>query len=453
MTKRILIVFSICVASSLSAMAQINCSSSPNAKLVCLVPFISLNEDPKSTATSQALSKLSGLNGPIGAQLSQLPLAASAPGLITTTDASGHEHVYDNLGPILVDRPDSVGTHRLVFGANYQQFNFNALDGIDLHSVPFVYSTTAPKDPTNLTIPACQISACTTYIAQAVRIGIRYDQYVALLTYGFPNKLDVSLIVPVSRVSVGAGTLSGGQSVVVDETNTIVYQNQLGTFQKSGLASGVGDVSFNLKKVLWSGGETGRGSFATGATIRIPTGDALNYLGSGAYGFNLYALAAYKYDISPHAKIAYQWNSESVLLFDPTTKLEGKMPGGFQYALGFDAIYSKIPSLRPFTLSLDLIGNEYQNSPSYVKEKLIIPTASGPPPSSATTVTLDTVALASNTYSEADLSVGLKWRPFQSQDLVVYGNLLTQLNNVGLRSNLVPSGGISYGWDFRRRRK
>jgi len=42
------------------------------------------------------------------------------------------------------------------------------------------------------------------------------------------------------------------------------------------------------------------------------------------------------------------------------------------------------------------------------------------------------------------LSFGLKYRPFKS--LIMYGNVLIQVNNVGLKADPSPSFGISYSF-------
>jgi hypothetical protein len=233
---------------------------------------------------------------------------------------------------------------------------------------------------------------------------------------------------------------------VIDNTNAISYQSAAFTDSRSGVASGFGDLAFNLKHVLWNGGKSGRGSLAVGGTVRFPTGDALNYLGSGAYGLNLYVLGAYKDRFSPHFKIANQWNGSSVLL-NPTGSGSNKtLPGGVQVDVGMDA--RVVPSV---TVSVDLLGNQYSNAPSFTTNTpIIIPASSGPPTSNQ--ITLPTVSAVSNTYTTANLSTGVKWKPISAIDLVVYGNLLTQLNDVGLRSDLVPSGGISYSFRVAKKR-
>jgi hypothetical protein len=59
------------------------------------------------------------------------------------------------------------------------------------------------------------------------------------------------------------------------------------------------------------------------------------------------------------------------------------------------------------------------------------------------------------TYTINDFSIGVKWSPFGGrksrdgksspwQELLLYGNVLFQMNDTGLRSDPVPLVGISY---------
>lgn len=408
----------------IGAAAQINCVTS--SKLVCLIPFTTNVFLPGSTSSATATAV--GFNGPIGAQLSQLPLAVSAPGAVILVDR-GNPVSYDNLGPILIDRPDPVRQGRLVFGFSFQAFNFNSINGISLGSVPFAYTASSTNSNT------------VSYVSQTEHISFKYNQYVVLATYGLPEKTDVSVVVPFARVSIGAGTLPGGQGYVLNSNNVVTNTYDLGTTYVPGSAAGIGDIQFNVKHLLWNGGESGRGALAVGGVFRVPSGDAQNYLGSGAYGFNLYALASYKARISPHVKIANEWNGPTVLL-NPSGVGDRRLPGGIQYDVGADG---KI--VRSVTASVDLLGSEFINAPSFSNSSVTIPFSSGPLPPNTTTYSLKTVALVSNSYTIANFSAGLKWKPLKRKGLILYGNVLVQLNNVGLRTDPVPSGGISYSFD------
>lgn len=426
------------VFACLAAQAQTNCPITN--KLAFLVPFTTT-----SGANCTGINSSSIFNGPIGVQISQLPVAASAPGAVILT-VNGNPQAFDNLGPILLDRPDSVGRGHFVFGFSYQTFNFNHLDGIGIGSIPFAYSN--PQSTTGST----QISQ-TNYFQQTVHVNMRYNQYVALATYGLPKKTDLSVIVPVAHISISAYNLNVTEYPVLS-SNTLSLAEPLANTNAPGHASGVGDIQFNVKHVLWSGGEAGRAAISSGFVFRIPSGDALNYLGSGAYGFNLYGLASYKARISPHVKLAYQWNTNSVLLNPTGTGTDHPLPGGAQYGVGFD-----IGATPELTISADFLANEFINSPNIAQTSLTIPASSvglvpsavKPCPANLTGViaisgscSLSTITNTTSTYTTGNLTMGLKLKPLRHQNLILYGNVLMQVNDVGLRSDPSPSFGVSY---------
>ena len=76
----------------------------------------------------------------IGRQANLLPLASPSSGFVLTYDSSLKTFVTsnDSLGPILGERAETVGRHRLFIGFSYQFFNFNKIDSVDLHNIPVV---------------------------------------------------------------------------------------------------------------------------------------------------------------------------------------------------------------------------------------------------------------------------------------------------------------------------
>jgi hypothetical protein len=428
----------------LGAQAQSNVclSGASSNKLACILPFTT----GAANAGNGSVNQAAVFNGPIGVQISQLPVAASAPGAIVLF-SKGNPAPFDNLGPILLDRPDSVGKGTLVLGISYQSFNFNHLDGIGIGAIPFEY---AEQSVTGNTVTQ------TNYFQQTVHASIRYDQYVALASYGLPKKFDLSVVVPFARVSIGTYNLNSSVYQVTTG-DTLNFVSSVPTKGTPGAAAGVGDVVANIKHELWSGGGDGRTSIATGMAFRFPTGDALNYLGSGSYGINLYGLASYKAKVSPHVKMAYQWNTNSVLLNLSGSGANQRLPGGAQYGVGFD-----IGVTPQMTFSADILADEFINSPSISPATLTIPvtslgtvatanapipscpssTGSGITPLSTASCTLNTINTSNATYTTANLSMGLKFKP--TKKLIFYGNVLIQLNDVGLRSDASPSVGLSY---------
>jgi hypothetical protein len=183
------------------------------------------------------------------------------------------------------------------------------------------------------------------------------------------------------------------------------------------------------------GGEGSRGAVAAGASARFPSGDALNYLGSGAFGGSIFGLFEYRARLAPHMKLSYQWNGNSQVMnlqAPPTTGL----PGGLEYAAGAD-----FKIVRSLTLAADLLGNQFVNVPSFTSSNFDLPKPAG---QGGIPKTIPLTTQTNLTYTTANFSGGLKWSP--KAHFLLYGNVLLQLNNVGLRSDPVPLFGIAYNF-------
>jgi hypothetical protein len=415
---------------------QVTCSTSN--KLICEFP-VSAEVLGANTIGEPFVSSVQQIAGPINAsiaaQLTQLPIPSATVGTVYLQQKGSDVPVaFENLGPILTDRPDTVGKGHIFIGFSYQHFNFNAFDGHSLGSLPVGFTVTQAS-PFN----ASDIQ--TFYGAESNNVGFKLDQYVGVLTYGLTKTTDVSVIVPFNSVTLGV-TSSGFQAYVYDAVKG-TYTNlspAATTITTSGSAGGVGDVILNFKQLL-IGGEHSRAAITAGATLRIPTGDALNYLGSGAIGGSAYGLFEYRRRLAPHLKLSYQWNGNSQVMnlqLAPYLRL----PGGLEYAAGAD-----LKVVRSLTLALDILGNQFVNAPSYV---LGPPSNPPPTPVSGTGIpsTFSVVTTPNNTYTTVNFSSGLKWSP--GRHFLFYGNMLMQVNNVGLRSNIVPLAGIAYNFKASR---
>ena len=436
MKKRIAIVLVLCCTWALGAIAQVDCTTSN--KLACLIPF-----NTRATSPGTVGNQAQAFNAAFAAQLSQLPLPSSATGVIVIPiSGTDRTTTMEALGPILTDRARTIGRHRLFLGFSFQQFNFTNINGNNLRQIPLVLLSQVSQGGTVSTDQ---------YGAQELNIRFKFNQYVGIATYGLTAYDDVSLIVPVVRVSLSSGQTVYGQAGYLTQYNVDHNTQQLlATIQSpipllSGVASGVGDILVNYKHEFT---KESRMRFAGGALVRFPSGDALNYLGSGAYGFNPYAVFSYDARFSPHARIGYIWNTTTELIQRPNENgpncntqvnpplcsASARLPGGLQYDVGADARV-----IQRLTVAVDLLGSQFQNSPTLVPSFVNVKTnGSGQIP------TLPTTVLENTSYTINNFSVGLKWKPFNKNNLLVYGNALFQLNNVGLRTSPVPLVGISY---------
>jgi hypothetical protein len=423
-------------ASAVSLFGQVNyCAPGTgifSTKLVCELPESAAYLSPFGSKSTNTLNDnfintanriTSSIDAAIGVQLTQLPIPGATVGVVSLTQKGSDIGVpFENLGPILSDRPDMVGKGHLFMGFSYQHFNFNAVDGLDLNTLPFAFSVAVP-------------GAGQFYSADTNKIGLQLDQYVGVATYGLTKSTDVAVIVPFNSatLSIRSSNFQEYFSLGSGYTGNLGPSGPVNT---PGSADGIGDVTVSVKQSL-NGGKGERLAIAAGGSYRFSTGDALNYLGSGAWGVNAYGLFEYRARLAPHLKLNYQWNGVSELM-NLTAPGTNRLPGGLQYDAGAD-----FKIVRSVTVAADILGSQVIDAPSVVANTISLPGASGSIPTS-----LSGLSSSTNTYSTINVSAGLKWSPLPH--FLVYGNVTMQTNNVGLRSDPVPLFGIAYNLKARR---
>lgn len=445
MKPRALQILLLSVFSTSVALGQINCTSgNASSKLVCEFPFATgaLNNASALGQSSgipagavPALGVATGLNVAVATQLSQLPLASASAGTVVAYK-NGVPVTFNNLGPILVDRAQTVGKGKVFLGFTGSQYVFTEIDGKPLSSLQFSFSRYACAAGQSNCTQSNAVS--TTYTEEPQnRLAFTVNQFVAVATVGVTTKLDVSAIVPFTRVSLGSG-IPSSTNFVVDNNGNFLFSQANPSSYASGTASGIGDVEATFKYSLYAGEHA---TVSTGSIFRIPSGDELNLLGSGAYGFNPFVTYSYLAKFAPHARLGYQWNTASDLN-NPTytnpiynngaivAQSNEQLPGGLEYDIGADWALSK-----RFTLALDLMGYQFLNSQRLVFSNVVVNAKPNP-------ITLPTTTVQPSSYSVNDVSTGVKWNP--GANLVLSVNVLTQINNSGLHARPTPLVGIAY---------
>jgi len=425
MIRRIVVFMILGIVLLAVASGQEICTNS--TKLACQIPVATRAAYPGTIGNPAA-----AFSSSFATQLGQLPLLSSGSGIVLTLDRSLGVYVAsENLGPILTDRAQTIGKHKLLLAFSFQKFVFNSIDGTSLNHVPFVFAAGPGK--VNLSQPCTSTGTFSIIcLTENDRISMNLNQYVGLATFGLDGKTDISVVIPFERVAIGV--YATGNQYFISGNNTSEGPAAPFTAYAPGSASGIGDVYVNLKRKIWSGSDE-KATLSGGLFLRFPTGDALNYLGSGAYGFDPYAVFAYQAKrISPHVRLGYQFNTSTVLIpnFNSSGTFAGNssLPGGFQYNFGADgSVFKKIPT----TLAADFLGYYIVNARVLTPGTVAIP---------AYNTSAPTLTPVVSSYNSAQLSIGLKVRPVSN--LILYGNVLFQMNNVGLRSEPVPLAGVSY---------
>jgi hypothetical protein len=378
------------------AEAQINCTQA-SAKLACLIP----NALNLTTPSSQ---NLGFLNEAVGSQLGDLPLASPASGIIYTIDPKLNLPVpsNDTLGPVLVQRAETIGKHKIYFAVTYQFFNFKDIDGLSLTSLPILL----------------QLQGGTAITESNNRLDLTAHQVGLYLTYGATSRIDISIAIPI--LDVHEQFTSSGVEYILSPASVVTFQNQI----KSGSASGIGDEVLAIKGTLWKPKE---GGLAVGSELRLPTGDAQNFLGSGTTGFKPFVSLTYGTRVSPHVNLAYEINGHSILVTNAQGG-EARLPNRLIYSAGADWGVTKW-----MTIAGDLMAQNVNNA-----QRVRVVTQSITNPA----LTVPTIQPYIASYNRFDLSGGIKVKPFGK--LVATGNVLVKLDQGGLRARLVPFVGLSY---------
>ncbi len=392
------------------AFAQNQCpgfNAAKNTNLAC-----ELATGLRATVQDQAgLSSLTSIYVTMGTQLSQLPIAAAASSSGITIGASGLPTVStEGLGTILTQRGTTVGKHKFLLSFNFQRFVFQSVDGVDLKKMPFVFNSYSDASGNKL------------FITDTSAISFRVNQYTTIATFGLTNKVDVAFILPFSQVGLDTGTqgtlISITPATTPAVTSTALTPNPLAL---PGSATGLGDVRVNVKGSLL--GSESKNSLAIGGEIRFPTGDAANFLGTGAYGIKPYLIWSRRGRVTPNVNIGYQWNGASILSFNDN------LPSSFLYSGGAD-----VRATKRLTLTAELLGQYVIDAPRVKLVSVTIPNGVG---------TYQNATSYKGGYFSDNAAFGFKVNPFKG--LILSSSALFKLDNNGLRQrHVVPLFGVAY---------
>lgn len=470
---------SVPVTSSLAAVlpAKNNCSGQTG--LACVMPniygpygLVLPNATFPARFNSSFQSAFSALNDAIATQITLLPIASPASSFTYEFDtATGvYKRSAESFGPILTERAETIGRRKIVFGTTFQRFRFDKIDGAPLHNWPAIFTHQVGTGPNGAAEPYE-----TQFISTSNSLDLKVNQFTFFGTYGLTDHIDVSVAIPFLQIGMNAASYATINRTVntepalvngvlqpccssgppyanyFDPTNpatsltNIFSNNQYGLRNNPGTANnlyadpsrhsaaGLGDVVFRLKGSIYRGE---RVKVALLTDVRLPTGDEMNLLGSGAIGWKPFvAVSVRSGPITPHVNAGYQWNGSSILAGNAITGTKANLPG-----YGFFSAGTDIGISRRLTAAVDYIGQELINAPrvgvtTFTSQAPLVSTGQmGSFPTADPTL--------KQTYNQSNLAVGLKANVFDQ--LVLSTNFLVALNDGGLRQSVVPLVGLSY---------
>jgi len=362
----------------------------------------------------------------LGIETSTRALPSPAAGISLTYDPMLGTFIpsTESLGPILSERAETLGAHRLNLAFIYQHFGFEELDGQPLNSVG-------------------ELNAKNLGGLLATSVALRVDEFTTFITYGLSKRIDVSVAFPIRTVHISATgqsvnpsasfVFNGAQlpcALLVAEGFSVLsslvtkFPACFSPDSESRGSSGLSDITFRAKATLV---QSEHGGLGLGLDVRTPTGQPLNFLGSGAFGARPFLIGSWGMRfhhlyLGPHLNVGYQWNGSS-LLGGVLLGEEGRLPHVLSYAVG-----SEIGITKKATMTLDLVGERLFSADRNYEF------------SSAS----DTVLVTTHSINMKDGSVGAKVNPWRT--LLLIGNLGVRLDRSGLRARLIPLAGVSYSF-------
>jgi hypothetical protein len=357
-------------------------------------------------------------------QLVSVPLPSPASGFTYEFDASlgVFQRTTESFGPILSERAETIGAGRISFGAAYQRFAFDTVEGIDLGRIPAVFTHD------NAALRGGREDVVTT----DNRIAVTVNQATSFVTLGVTDHLDVSIAVPF--VTTDLKVVSTATIRRLGTTNPLTHffrqaNGEIGEqriFTAVGSASGISDVKVRLKGALVRHPDS---SIALGVDLRLPTGDAKNLLGSGTPGIQPFLVwSSSQGKISPHVNAAYTWNGRSVLAGNPAEGISADFPDDVTYAAGADlSVNSRL------TLALDVLGRYVIDSERLRREDFHALDGRS---------VFQTITFTRESFNALSGAFGLKANLHGR--LLVDFNLLFKLDEHGVRDKVTPLVGFNY---------
>jgi len=319
------------------------------------------------------------------------------------------ERTSETLGPLYLERPDTLGRGKFNVSVSFQYVEFNTFDGTNLtklqNSDPIVVRTfDVAGNPTG-------------FRADRLRYSLGLQNYITAVsfTYGVLDDLDVNLLVPIIATNMRVG-------VHAQQTATAGLD---GVFTPSpgfervghddGNAVGVGDLllraKYQLPRLDWL-------RSALGLVMRLPSGSTSNFQGTGDVEISpfLYLSTVLWDRVEPHVNLGIDYNANNV------------SQSAARYGAGVD-----VDVTRRFNVNVGYLGrSEFEGLGGNTNFLHL---------HNGATVEEPLLGLDFGRTDTSDLTFGMRvvvWR-----NIMLYANGIFALNDSGLRNDtIIPAGGI-----------
>jgi hypothetical protein len=369
------------------------------------------------TSDSQAVLGL--LVQQLAPSAADFPAVSTVPGLTFSynPELQAFERSSESLGPVFVERAQTIGRGKLDVGFSYLFQDFDELDGNSLDGMSFRLQHTdccgtppgqSPGDP-----------SFETDSADLIFDEFNLEQHVLSLygTYGITDRWDVNVLVPIVFTSfeVNARAVLNNRDIN-DDTGQPTHQFPGGGNVRASSvdddATGVGDLLLRTKYHLL---DSNGFNLATGLALRLPTGDEDDFQGLDDVV------------VTPYVTLSQEWS-----------RFDFHFQGGFdinaddtersraRYGIGLTT-----QLIERLAFLIDVIGSSNLSSQDI---SVTVPVIQGAQQIGARSVTQELRT------DIVDLSLGFK--AAFTQSVVGFASVFIPLNDDGLRADVVPATGL-----------
>jgi hypothetical protein len=342
-----------------------------------------------------------------------VPTVSSSAGFTYRYNASTEvfERTSQTLGPLYLERPDTLGQGKFNVSVNFQYVELNEFDGTSLKDLQsndpiIVRASDASGNPIG-------------FRAERLRYSLGLQNYVTAVgfTYGITDDLDVNLYLPIIVTNMRVGVHARDVATAgPDEVFTpAAGPERVG--HDSGDAAGVGDIllraKYQLPRLEWL-------HSALGLQLRLPSGSQSNFQGTGDVEVSpfLYVSTILWDIVEPQANFGIDLNATNV------------SQTAARYGVGVDVdVHPRV------NLSLAYLGRSQFEGTAEESDTSFAHLHNGQ------VVQEPLLGLDFGQKNTSDLAFGVRavvWR-----NLMVFVNGIYALNDQGLRNDtVIPSGGI-----------
>lgn len=326
------------------------------------------------------------------------------------------ERTSETLGPLYMERPDTLGRGKVNVSVSFQYVELNAFDGTDLKKLE-------SNDP--IVVRAFDAAGNPIgFRANRLRYSLGLQNYVTAFsgTYGITDDLDLNLLVPVVVTNMRVGVHSREVATAGLDGVFTPSGGPERVGRTDGNAVGVGDILLRAKYQLprLDVAELEWLRSALGLQVRLPSGRSSDFQGTGDVELSpfLYLSTVLWDRVEPEVNLGVDYDASDV------------SRSAARYAAGVDVDVTKI-----FNVNLAFLGRSQFEGTASPKDTQFLHLQGG------RTVEEPLLGLDFGRKDTLDLSFGLRVAVWQN--VMLFANGIYALNDSGLRNDtIVPAGGV-----------